>query len=197
MGKKRLTIKQREFVREYTDPNGANGNGTRAALVAYDTEDEHTAHSIAYENLRKPAIRQAMETALMERNLTPNRIAYTLDQSLDANKVVIGTNTATRETVTIETPDHNIRLKGVELTAKLLNAFPGKEGENGVRRIRDLHLHGHRHIANEPDAVLEFLVEARRWPTPEERKELQGLTDIEDIRAVVATGKRPLKVSQE
>lgn len=187
---KRLTLEQAEFVREYTDPASENfGNGTQAALAVYDTNDPNTAHVIASENIRKPTVRIAMELALAERNLTPNRIAYTLDQSLDANKVVIGTNTATKETVTIETPDHNIRLRGAELTAKLLDAFPRKEGESGVRRIRELHQH--LHLQNEPTEVLEFQVMKGRRPTPEERKELQGLRDIENIRAVVATGKRP------
>lgn len=56
-----LTLKQRRFLKHYVEM----GNGTQAALIAYDTEDERTAHAIASENLRKPAVQLAV-TALLE-----------------------------------------------------------------------------------------------------------------------------------
>lgn len=51
-----LTIKQQRFVNEYV-ANG--GNGTRAAIQAGYSED--TASEMAYENLNKPHIKQAIE----------------------------------------------------------------------------------------------------------------------------------------
>lgn len=52
----RLTKKQRIFVNEYAD----TGNGTRAALEAYDTDDEDVAAVIAVENLGKPKIQEEL-----------------------------------------------------------------------------------------------------------------------------------------
>jgi len=56
-----VTIKQKLFVKEYLS-NG--GNGTKAALAVYGTKDSHTAHQIAYENLRKPAVIQELRRNL-------------------------------------------------------------------------------------------------------------------------------------
>lgn len=57
MKKQKLTRKQEKFVKEFID----TGNGTQSALKAYDTTDEVTAGSIAWENLRKPQIQQAIQ----------------------------------------------------------------------------------------------------------------------------------------
>ena len=56
-----LTPKQENFIEAYID-NG--GNGTAAALEAYNTTDTNTAAVIASENLRKPKIVSALEEAL-------------------------------------------------------------------------------------------------------------------------------------
>jgi|CXWK01.1.fsa_nt_gi phage terminase small subunit len=47
-----LTKKQEIFVKEYLD----TGNGTQAALEAYDTDNPRVAAAIASENLTKPNI---------------------------------------------------------------------------------------------------------------------------------------------
>lgn len=52
-----MTKKQEIFVKEYLD----TGNGTQSALKAYNTEDENTAAVIAWENLRKPKIQEAIQ----------------------------------------------------------------------------------------------------------------------------------------
>lgn len=57
---KKLTKKERTFVNEFV----ATENGTQSALVAYDTEDPTVAAAIAYENLRKPHIQNAVAEAL-------------------------------------------------------------------------------------------------------------------------------------
>jgi hypothetical protein len=66
-----LTIKQRRFVRTYVE----TGNGTQAAVIAYDTDDPHTAHSIASENLRKPAIQVAVAELLDANGLSDRKLA--------------------------------------------------------------------------------------------------------------------------
>jgi phage terminase small subunit len=55
---RRLTKKQRDFANAYID----SGNGTQSALIAYDTTSANTAHSIASENLRKPTVREYIES---------------------------------------------------------------------------------------------------------------------------------------
>lgn len=52
-----LTKKQKEFADEYLE----TGNGTKAALKAYDTKKEETAAVIASENLRKPKVQAYLE----------------------------------------------------------------------------------------------------------------------------------------
>lgn len=55
--RKQMTIKQEKFVQEYIKNDG---NGTQAALVAYDTTDPVTASAIARETLESPLVAQAV-----------------------------------------------------------------------------------------------------------------------------------------
>ena len=55
---KKLTPKQTKFVEEYAR-NG--GNGTQAAMKAYNVKDESVAKVVASENLTKPNIRTITE----------------------------------------------------------------------------------------------------------------------------------------
>lgn len=57
---RRLTKKQLGFTKDFIE----TGNGTEAALRNYDVEDENTAAVIASQNLRKPAIAEAIAEAL-------------------------------------------------------------------------------------------------------------------------------------
>lgn len=66
-----MTIKQDKFVKEYI---GNGGNGTKAALAVYDTNDYATAHSIASENLQKPSIKKRVDEALVKLRLTPEYV---------------------------------------------------------------------------------------------------------------------------
>lgn len=53
-----LTKKQEIFVKEYLD----TGNGTQAALEAYDTDNPRVAAAIASENLTKPNIIEYLQS---------------------------------------------------------------------------------------------------------------------------------------
>lgn len=59
MHMKELTPKQDKFLKRYLE----TGNGTRAALEAYDTDDYKTAGAIASENLKKPSIMEKFKAA--------------------------------------------------------------------------------------------------------------------------------------
>jgi phage terminase small subunit len=68
MPRKKLTVKEKIFTTEYIKNKG---NGTQAALKAYDTEDPKTASVIAAENLEKPRVREVIDRALVKLDLTP------------------------------------------------------------------------------------------------------------------------------
>lgn len=57
---KKPSLKQQIFVNEYIK----TGNGTQAALKAYETTSENTANVIAVENLRKPMVQQLVDRQL-------------------------------------------------------------------------------------------------------------------------------------
>lgn len=75
MQRAKLTPKQAKFIKAYTE-NG--GNGTQASLQVYDTKDPRTAAMIASDNLTKPNIRDAIESAMTKAGLTPDKIAENL-----------------------------------------------------------------------------------------------------------------------
>lgn len=77
-----LTLKQRRFVEVYL-ANG--GNGVRAALAAYNTEDYDTANAIARENLQKPPIRAAIDDGLKEVAMGPSEILARLAEHARAD----------------------------------------------------------------------------------------------------------------
>lgn len=56
--KRRLTLKQQGFVKDYIETK----NATEAAARNYDTDDRAVAAAIAGENLQKPAIQAELET---------------------------------------------------------------------------------------------------------------------------------------
>jgi hypothetical protein len=65
-----LTIKQRRFVKHYLE----TGNGTEAAMSAYDVTDRNTARSIGTENLRKPAVQDAVAELLDAGGLSDEKL---------------------------------------------------------------------------------------------------------------------------
>lgn len=74
-----MTIKQKLFIDSYL----GIGNGTQAALNVYNTNKPNVAAQIAYENLRKPEIRSAINTYLRREHLPLESIAQFIRDSLD------------------------------------------------------------------------------------------------------------------
>lgn len=58
MPKTKLTKKEKDFAKEYLE----TGNGVQSVLKTYDTEDYSTAASIATENLKKPKVKEYLES---------------------------------------------------------------------------------------------------------------------------------------
>lgn len=74
--RKELTGKQLAFVKQYVK---TNGNGTKAALASYNTDDQITAKAIASENLTKPYI-------LTEIHKQFQRVGLSIDDVLSVHK---------------------------------------------------------------------------------------------------------------
>jgi len=152
---RRLTRKQSAFVAKYVE----TGNATEAGFAAYDTNRD-VARSIGSENLTKPDIRRAIDEALKAHDITPDRWAKVLDSALEAeSEMIIGPGqTKTRS-------DHATRLKAVDLSAKLADAYPHEPAP----------MHDHRHLhleIKEPPEVMRFKILHGRAPTERELKEL-------------------------
>lgn len=107
----KLTMKQAKFVKEYV-ANG--GNGTQAALKAYDTDKYETANAIAVENLQKPLVMEALMRSAKKLGITEDMIM------LPVQKALVATDKEGND-------DLDMQLKGHDRIVKLIN---GKE--NGV-----------------------------------------------------------------
>lgn len=105
-----MSIKQREFVKEFIK---ARGNGTQAALAVYDTDDPNVAHAIASENLQKPTIKRAIELALERVGLSDEYISELLREATVAG---IGQKATNADS-----------LRGIEMMLKLKDAFPAQK----------------------------------------------------------------------
>jgi hypothetical protein len=80
-----LTIKQEKFIKAYA----RTGNGTQSArLAGYSDSSDGVLKQQAVENLRKPAVKQALkqELARVERDITPVRVQRRLDEISHASQ---------------------------------------------------------------------------------------------------------------
>jgi len=82
MANLKTTPKQKGFIMAFIE-NG--GNGTRAALKVYGTEDENTAAAIAHENLRKPQFQQAIGELMENMELSSQDALQTIKEALEAS----------------------------------------------------------------------------------------------------------------
>lgn len=105
---RKLTPKQAKFVKEYVNNDG---NGTKAALKAYNVKNERTATVIASENLTKPDIQRALLKAAERMGITSDKIMEPVVMALEAEDDK-------------GKPDLDMRLKGHDRIVKLIG---GKE----------------------------------------------------------------------
>jgi phage terminase small subunit len=85
-----MTTKQKIFVKEYVE---TKGNGTKAALIAYDTKDYQTAATISNENLKKPEIISALQlhNELIESTLIGTVKQYGRSKKLGERSLAVDT----------------------------------------------------------------------------------------------------------
>lgn len=87
---RKLSRKEQGFVNDYVDTD----NATQSALKNYDTTDYSTAGNIGSENLNKPRIIEAIDIArislkeaLINKGITPNKIADKVNVLLNAKDI--------------------------------------------------------------------------------------------------------------
>jgi hypothetical protein len=115
-----LTLKQRRFIKFYLK----SGNGTEAALKAYDTTDRVTAATIGSENLRK--LREPVKMLMESKGLGLGRLLEVLDDGLKSNKIH-GTNDNF-----IEIPDQKARHAFLQTAGKWLGVEGKKEADISI-----------------------------------------------------------------
>lgn len=130
-----MTFKQKTFIKRYIENAG---NGTRAALEVYDTNDPNVAAVISSENLRKPNIQQAIHQALEAEGLTPRSSIKYLKEAMLSGLGQKATNSDTLRGL-----DMLYKLQGaynqpvIEETYKMkLEKMSNKELEIEVERVR-------------------------------------------------------------
>lgn len=122
-----LTAKQTAFFEAYYNPiSDTFGNGVKSAMKAYDTIDYATAGSIAYENLKKPQIKELMES----KGIGIDKLLTVLEEGLNAKKIVsaviVGKDASDKTDDFIEVPDYPTRYKYLEIAGKWANLSPDK-----------------------------------------------------------------------
>lgn len=108
-----LTIKQKKFVKAYV---ANDGNGTRAALAAFDTTDYATANVMAQELLQKPSIRDSIEAALVRHEITMDAAIKPIAEGLKAEREIFGDDGSRA------VADHTTRLRASSMALRLLGA---------------------------------------------------------------------------
>lgn len=111
---KQLTLKQKKFISEYLS-NG--GNGQKAALITYDTQDPNTARSIASENLIKPNVREYIQRKNKKHEITVELVLERLRHAIDSEDPVI-------------------MLKACELSGKYLRMFDRDQQSENLRFLQ-------------------------------------------------------------
>lgn len=119
-----LTLKQRRWIKFYLK----SGNGTEAALKAYDTTDRVTAATIASENLRK--LREPVKALMEAKGLSLGRLLEVLEDGLKADRVISAVKAKEATGATndfIEVPDYKTRHAYLQTAGRWLGVEGKKE----------------------------------------------------------------------
>jgi phage terminase small subunit len=88
---KKIDIRAKQFAKKYIDNNL---DGTKTANEIYNCKNDNTAHSIATENLQKPAFQKAIIQVLEERGLKDEIICDTQLRNIQQSKNYSASNEA-------------------------------------------------------------------------------------------------------
>lgn len=162
--KRRLTPKQRNFIKNYValTLNNNPHPGINAARLSYNTSNRKCASAMSNQNLNNPLISSVIEAALEKYGITIDEMALRIRGALDATSPVVY-----QGEITDNYPDHATRLKAVDMGFKLRGAYPDEKS------VDKRHLHQHVHV-QEPPEVTRFICLHGRRPTNNELQDLLG-----------------------
>jgi len=130
---KDLTFKQKAFLKRYFE----TGNGTKAAMEVYETDNPGSASVIASENLAK--LKSPIKTYMETKGFSLQIMLGVLADGLKANRVISAVNTDKQANGSssdfIEVPDHAVRHKYLETASKWLEV-QGTEGTGQQNAIQ-------------------------------------------------------------
>ena len=113
----KLTKKQKEFTKSLAK----NGNGTKAALKAYNTVSSKNAASIASRNLQKPKIQTSLEEEMAKQGITLSKALKPISKGLKATR---------RNENGKKVDDLDTQLKASDRALKLL--LPKEKADNNL-----------------------------------------------------------------
>jgi len=153
-----LTAKQAKFTTEYLK-NGRNG--FKAALEAYDLGQSEqnlaTARQMASENLTKPNIQAAILALLSKSKPIEEKITTVIDDAMRCDESIISAQA------------HGIRLRGADMAARLIGAYPDQDQQSERRPTTQINI-------GVSDIEMRYIVLHGRKPTDAELRQLQGDT---------------------
>ena len=133
-----LTPKQQIFADKYIE----TGNGTTAALEAYNTNQPESAKVIASNALTKFNVRNYIITEAAKYRITPGRIFSKLDKLIDHQKPLMAADGVVKDETgkVIEVDDTGTQLEAVKLAVKVLPQFEECKNKGGGQGSKHLHL---------------------------------------------------------
>ena len=109
----KMSIKQRKFARHYAQ----HGNGTKAALYAFNCKNDNSAAVLAYLLIRKLKI--PISEMLDAQGVTDEAISKVYREGMNAVKPEFKRNKDGVFEAIGESPDHAIRLKSADSASKM------------------------------------------------------------------------------
>lgn len=111
----KLTVKQKRFVAEYVK----DGNGTRAARESYEVANDVVAGAVAYENLKKPQVSNAIAEALPDELLSLRHLELLNKREVFAVRMPDGR----MEKELTDLPDTMAVSKGLDMAYKIKGSY--------------------------------------------------------------------------
>lgn len=122
MFKRNITMKQRNFIKEYVE----TGNATKSALKIYDTKNYNVAKSIGQENLTKPYLIEEINSLMEGRGITDEKLLEKLEAGLAAVKI----SEYKGKLVETNIPDLQLQHKFLDTAFRLKDMYPSQRVES-------------------------------------------------------------------
>lgn len=119
---KQLTVKEAKLVKATV----AGKNQTEAGLYADSNRTPESARVWANETLQKATVQEAIQQAMADQGITPEKIVKPIADGLTAEKVsIVGNGDQAMAEIT---PDHGTRIKSAQIAAQWMGMNAKGEG---------------------------------------------------------------------